>query len=149
MSDLTLSVVIETLLGPLELEDPPNGYELHTDTFNSRSVSHRKTEVIGDWTEGGDVDRSLRDNITESLAVWVGGATTFEFQTRLKVLTDAFEQLSYPVTRTVGDLREVWSCRPSDYTIETSQPYLVAKVGLVKVQLVRKPAVTMSQVTGP
>lgn len=145
--DLVASVVVETALGPLELEDPTGGYELHKEAIGTRSVSHRKLEVAGDWSEGTDVDRSVRENITETLSVWVGGATHYEFETRLKALTDAFDQLRYSITRTVGDSRAVWTCTPGDYTIETSQEFMVAKVGLVRAQIPRKPAVVLTQVT--
>lgn len=145
----TLALSISTALGPLALEDEANGYELHKDTFGTRNQSYRKTEVSGDWTEGTDVDRAVRENVVESVAVYVSGATHYQFATRLKALTDALEQLQYTITRQIGDLQEVWRCVPADYTVETGQELIFATMGLVRAQVPRKPAVTMTQVVTP
>lgn len=144
--DLVVSCEIETPLGPLQLEDPEGGYELHKESFSTRAVSKRNIEVTGDWTEGSDIDRSLRNNVTETLSVWVGGATQWEFQSRVNALTAALDQLAYSVTRVIGDAQEVWDCRPAEYTIETQQEYYVATTGLVKAQVPHKPAVVLTQV---
>lgn len=144
--DLAVSVVIDTLLGPLELEDLASGYELHKETIGLRATSYRKVEVSGDFTEGTDTQRAVRANVTEQLSVWVAGTTQFEFQTRVRALTDALEQLSYTITRTVGDAIEVWQCTTADYSLETSQEFLVATIGLIKATVPRKPAVALSQV---
>ena len=147
MADLDVSAVITTLMGDLELEDPENGYELGKDSFSTRNVTYRKVEVSGDFTEGTDVDRSVRGNVTESLAVYVAGDTTYQFQMRVMQLTDALEQLAFTITRRVGDAQEVWNCVTSDYTVETSQEFLVAKIGLVRATINRKPRTMWTQVT--
>jgi hypothetical protein len=147
--DLALSVTISTVLGPLELEDETNGYWLHKESFGTRNVSYRRVEVSGDFTEGTDVDRALRANVTEMLSVYVTGGTAYQFQARLKVLTDALEQLAFTLTRVVGDAQEVWNCVASDYSLETSQELMVARLGLLHAQVQRKPSVVLSQVDVP
>ena len=147
--DLALSCVISTVLGPLQLEDEAHGYWLHKESFGTRNISYRKIEVAGDFTEGTDVDRALRGNVLEALGVYVAGATTYQFATRLKALTDALEQLQFTLTRIVGDAQEVWTCVASDYTVETSQELMVARLGIVHAQVGRHPSVVLSQVSPP
>jgi hypothetical protein len=145
--DLAVSVAISTVLGPLELEDEDNGYWLHKESLGTRNISYRKLEISGDFTEGTDVDRALRANVVEALGVYVTGLTPYQFATRLKALTDALEQLQFTVTRIIGDAQEVWSCVSSEYSVETSQELLVARMGIVHAQVQRKPTVALTQVS--
>ena len=145
---LGVSVVVETPTGPLEVEDPANGYWLHKDSFASKSVTFRKLDLEGDYVEGADVLRAVRGNTTESLVIFVKGASHFEMATRVKILTDAFEQLQFGITRIIGNAQEVWSCRTSQYAIETEQAFQHATLAIVRAQVPRLPSVTLSEVTG-
>lgn len=141
MSDLEVSFELETPTGWLLLEDPEGGYELHKDSFASRAVSHRKQEVSGEWIEGSYVTRSVRENVTEDVAIWVGGETFFDMDDRVQALVDGLEQLGYGARKVVGDLTETWTCSVADYTIECSQEYMASTVCLVRAKIPRLPAV--------
>jgi hypothetical protein len=147
--DLDLSVVVETLAGPLELEDPDNGYELGKSSLGTRAVSWRKQEINAEYVEGTYLNRAVKENITEPLEVYVAGSTTYEFQTRMSVLLDAFGQLAYTITRRIGDAQEVWNCTVADYSVETSQEFLVARIGKVTANVPRLPTVVLTQVVVP
>jgi hypothetical protein len=146
VSDLDVSLQLMTPGGWLELEDPDNGYELHKDSFATRSVSHRKQEAASDWIEGSYTARSVRENVVEEIVVWVSGATHFVMDARVDALLAGLEQLSYPVIRRTTDLQETWSCTVADYTIETSQEYSMATLALVRAKVPRLPAVDKVQV---
>lgn len=147
MTDLDVAFELETAIGWVQLEDFENGYELHREAFSTKSVSHRKTEVPGEWIEGTPVSRSLRDSIVEDLSVWVGGETHFVMRERLKVITDALESLSYRARYRVEDYQETWTCTPADYTLESEQAFVVAKVVLVRAKVPRYPSALIEQVT--
>ena len=68
------------ILGPagwIDLEDEANGYTLHDDFANSRATTQRKTDTMGDWVEGTFTVRAVRENVTESVAVWVDAVTPY------------------------------------------------------------------------
>lgn len=144
--DLEVSVVIQTPLGDLELEDAENGYEVGKAAFASSQVSWRKQEINAEYVEGAYTNRAVRENVQETLEVYVAGLTQFEFQTRVRALTDAFGQLTYTITRTIGDAQEVWNCTVADYTVETSQEFLVATIGKISARVPRLPTAELSQV---
>jgi hypothetical protein len=149
MSDLDVAFAINTPLGWVEIEDPINGYELHAEAFAQRSVSHRKTDVSNDWTQGTYTSRSVLDNITEQVDFYVGGATTFECRARLKVVTDAFDSLRYQARYRMEDYQETWSCTVADYTLEANQPLAYAKLVLVRAKIPRHPVALVEQVVAP
>ena len=137
------------ILGPsgwIVLENPAGGYELEAGSFAEKSTTQRKTSATGEWVEGAYAVRSTRDNITEPLSVWVSGATHFELDSRIMAVTEALDQINYPVEITFGNLRETWSCDPADYVIETSQPFRFALTALVKANVPHRPGVVKVQV---
>ena len=143
---LTVSLVLDGPAGPIELQDPAHGYELHKDTFATAATTHRKQEVSSEWMEGTFTSRGVRDNILEQVVVWVSGATQYEFQSRLQAIIDALEQLSFTMTKTLGNARWDWSCSMADYSVETSQEMLFATTGLIRAQVPRRPLAPMTQV---
>jgi hypothetical protein len=144
--NLDLSVVIDTALGPLELEDAVGGYEIGKASFATAPTTWRKQEISAEYVEGTYVNRAVRENVQEALEVYVSGSTQFEFQTRVSALLDALGQLVYTITRRIGDAQEVWSCTVADYSLETQQEFLVATIGKVTARVPRLPTVTRTQV---
>jgi hypothetical protein len=144
-AQLDLSCVIETAAGPLQLQDPESGYELAKESLASRSVNYRKIEVSGDFTEGTYTDRRVRGNVTESLSVYVAGESAYEFRQRVRRLTDALEQLAFTITMRVEDATETWRCTCADYSIDTTQEFMFATIGLVKATVPRLPAAALSR----
>lgn len=155
VTGLAASVQVTGPSGVIECEDPDNGYELHGDSFATQSFTHRNTEISGPWIEGTYASDSVRDNTVEALVVWVDGNSPdaepshFLFRTRLNALMACFDQLSYKVLRTIGDAVETWDCEVSDYTVETQQEFLTATVGVLRVQLSRRPAAPITQAYVP
>lgn len=145
-NDLGLRVRIQTPAGWLELEDEQGGYEMHAEAFATQQVAHRKVDIEGDYVEGSYTVRSVRGQVTEALAVWVTGATSFDLATKVAALTAGLESISYVVEVTLGDSQETWTCSPADYTIESSQPFKFATVALVRATVPRLPAVSRIQV---
>lgn len=149
----SLSVQITSPTGVIELEDEANGYSLHGDTFASETYTHRKVEVNSPWLEGTYAVDAVLDNTVEALVVWVSGLAPdgtyshFLFRTRLNALKKCFDQISYQITRTIGDAVEAWDCEVSDYTVETQQEFLFATRGVLRVPVPRRPTATLTQTT--
>lgn len=149
MSDLDVGFALHTPTGWIELEDPAGGYELHTDSFAARSVSHRKNEVSNNWVGGEYVSRSVRANVLEDVAFYVGGSTAFECRERVQVVTDTFDSLHFQARMRIEDYQETWNCVTSEYTLESNQPLIVAKLVLVRAKIPRHPQVFVEQVVAP
>lgn len=146
MTDITVVVQIEGLIDWFDLEDEVNGYVMHADSFASKQQQLRTVEAEGDYVEGTYTLRAVRGNVVEDVVVIVSGATNYEFRTRLQTVTDALEQLTFGMRVTLGDAKETWTCFASDYTVETSQPFHVAKKGILRSRVKHLPAVTLEQV---
>lgn len=148
----TLSVQVYGPDGVIELEDPDNGYSLHSDSFANPAYTHRTVEVNSPWVEGTYATDSILDNTTDALVVWVEGNVgdgTFSqylFRTRLAALKRCFDQLSYQVVITIGDAIETWDCEVSDYTVETQQEYIFATRGVLRVPVPHRPTEGLAQV---
>ena len=141
MSDLEGIVCrIQTPTGWLDLQDPANGYELHSEAFATRSVQARTNDAENEWVRGSYRVRAVPGNKVEQLYVWVGGPTQYDFRTRLEAFTSALEQIQYELEVTFGNAKERMFCMYSDnYTVETAQPMRHARIGLVRAAVPRLP----------
>ena len=150
MSDLSaISLVLNAPSGMIELQDPGSGYSLASDTFSTKATTHRKQEIQSEWMDGTFYGRSAKENVIETISVWVSGSSQYEFTRRMDALVEGFEQLQYSMAKTVGDAYTLWTCFVADHTIETNQSFINATTGLLKLQVPRLPNVVLSQVAGP
>lgn len=153
---LELSVQVNSVTGPIELEDPANGYSLHADSFAQRAYTHRNVEVSSPWIKGTYATDSVLDNANEALVIWVSGwdpvagvESQYLYQQRMDTLMACFDQLSYQLTRQIGDAVEVWDCEVSDYTVETQQEFIFATIGVLRVSLNRRPDAPLTKFAPP
>ena len=144
--EIDISVMIETPTGWLELEDEANGYTLGADSFASSATTHRKTEINSEWMEGTFVSRAVRENVTETVAVYVSGDTPHQLAMRLEKLTDGFNQLSYAIVVRSADIADTWSCWVSDYTVATKTEMRHATIAMVTATIPRLPGTTKTKV---
>lgn len=149
MADLDVAFAVHTPTGWIELEDPVNGYELHTESFAARSVSHRKNEVSNNWIPGEYNSRAVRTNVVEDVGFFVGGSTAYECRMRAQAVTEAFDSLHFQARMRIEDYQETWECTTSDYVLESNQPLIVAKLVLVRAKVSRHPQVYVEQVVAP
>lgn len=146
MGIIDVSLVFSTPAGMLECEDEVNGYWLHADTFNQSVGAHRNTTVANRWVEGTYAVSTVRDNTTESVVVYVRGATQGQYRARMEALKAVFDQPSFTGIKTIGSSIEQWDCMVSDYTEESQQEYIHRTMGDLRVSLQRRPQVTVKTV---
>ena len=143
---LDVSLVLNAPAGPLELQNPAGGYELHADSFAQRAVTWRQQDVEGMWLEGTYTSSAVRANVTEAVVVWVEGADPDELNNRIDALVNGIQQLRYTFDLTIGNSKETWTCMPADYTIEASQPLRFATMATVRATVPRLPTLTRVKV---
>lgn len=146
-TDLVVSLQIETSPGTyLELENPAGGYQTASEALAQRDVDFRQLVLDTPWTEGSVVVQSVRTNVVEPVSIWVTGPDHYTFDTRVQTLTNALEQLSYHIKRTLANSLQTWDCMPAKYSILTQAEYLWATRGLVRAQVPRYPTMTIASV---
>lgn len=135
---LTLSVTVSTPTGTLELNDRVV-YRVADGSFADQSVTKRRTEAPNPFLEGTFVVNALRDNVTETLKVYVYGSTHAEFAAAMAELKEAFDQARFAVVKTVEGQVTTWSCYSSDYQMSTQREFVHSRMGLLSVSLLRHP----------
>lgn len=135
---LNLSVVVSVPAGTLELNDRVT-YRIADGSFAEQSVSKRRQEASNPFLEGAFTVNALRENVTETLKVYVYGTTHAEFAAAMNALKAAFDQARFTVTKTVEGSAVVWSCFSSDYRMSTPREFVHSKMGTLEVSLVRHP----------
>jgi hypothetical protein len=145
-SELDVAARIHTATGWVELDDEENGYVLAAESFGERSVTHRKTEITSEFVGGSYVTRSVREQITETLSLYVYGINAMQLDDRIDVVTDALEQLNYQMVVRFGNSQETYTCSPADYTVTTKQEFRHATMAQIKATVPRLPATTRAQV---
>jgi hypothetical protein len=142
MSDLALSCLVSTPLGPLQLEGGP--YSLHAETISEVAVTWRKKTVTNPHVEGSFTVHAERENVVVPVSVWVEAATRSALRVAQQAVEDAFSQLHYTITFDVEGDTQTWQCEAADYTVDTQQAFLMAKTALVRAKVPRLPAVVFS-----
>jgi hypothetical protein len=141
MSDtLDVSVKLETPSGWIELEDHASGYTLSADSFVTSATTHRKTEVSSEWMEGTYVARSVKDNISEQVAVYIQGTSPYDLAQKIAVLAKGFDQLNYQMIVRFADSEDTWNCFVADYTITTKVEIRFATMALLQATVPRLPS---------
>lgn len=148
MSEQVLDVAasLESPTGWISLQNPVNGFELSAESFSEHATSHRKTDVSSEWIEGTFTTRSVRENTSEKVSVYVQADTPFLLAQKVKTVTDAFDQLSFGMVVRFADCQETWVCHTSEYTIDTKQPFRFATMALINATVPRLPSCSRVQV---
>lgn len=139
-TDLDLKVLIETSTGWVDLSDDQS-YAIEASSFGDSTVSWRKQETSNTWVEGSYVSSAVREDVTESLAVWVYGENRYEHEMLKQKLTDALGQLQYRIMLRREEAVVYWLCEPADYTVTSGHEMQHARLALVKASISRKPDV--------
>ena len=145
-SDLDVAARINTPSGWLELNDRAGGYQLGPEAFTTAATGHRKAEISSEWMEGSFVTRAVRENIVETVSVYVYGQSAHQLAVRLQALTDGFDQLSYAMVVRFDDAEENWDCQVADYTTSSRAEMRRTNMALVTAQVPRLPSAALAKV---
>lgn len=121
-------------------------YRVNKGTFENSAVTFRRDEVTNAFVEGKFTVNALRDNITETLAVYVYGNTTSSLKSAIDALTNAVSQVNYYVRVTLDGSQRLWECWASDYTVNVTNEFFHNRQALVTIQLHRLPSETVTTV---
>ena len=154
--DLAISMKIATPLEWLELNDGVD-LVLAKETFSEASVGKRKTEAVNPYLEGSHTVASLREEVVETVAIYVYGTDHFATALKVRVVTDAFDQNEYRIIWGVGPSMPgyvapndpsswtVWWCGAANYRIDSSQELLHARMAKITLEVPRHPVAQLTQ----
>lgn len=111
------------------------------DSLGSQDVRHRVQKVTSPYIEGQFTVTALRDEVGESLSVWVKAPTLSELRSDLATIAEALDQPSYKVALWMGDHWAVWFASAADYRIEMSPPMLHERMAKLTATINRYPVV--------
>lgn len=134
--DVSCSVSVPD--GWLDINDH-NKYELEKSTLSRRSVSHQRKTIRSEFSDGSWVVDAYRNNVNETVAVWVRGHQYADASRNLKDLENAFSQLYYKIDWVVSGDAHRWHCQVSDYSVSSTQPMLHANIFKLTARVVRHP----------
>lgn len=144
--DLTISMQISTPEEWLELNDGQD-LVLAKETFSETTVGKRKTEATNPYLEGSHTVSALREEVVETVAIYVHGSDHFATALKVRVITDAFDQNEYRIIYSVeGEKWEVWWCGSANYRIDSSQELLHSRMAKVTFEVPRHPVTQLTNV---
>jgi hypothetical protein len=121
-------------------------YRVNKGTFENSAVTFRRDEVTNAFVEGKFTVNALRDNVTETLAIYVYGETTSALKTAIDALTSAASQINFYTRVTLDGSQRLWECWASDYTVNVTNEFFHNRQALVTIQLQRLPSETVTTV---
>lgn len=138
---LDVKCLISTPRGWLNVNDHVN-YELEGSTIGSRSVTFTRHESKSSFMPGSWIVDAHKNNVEETLSVWVNGDSPIGLNRQINRLTDALTQLKFSVDWAVGDSQFQWQCQVADYQVITQRELLHADRAQVTSRIRRTPEVT-------
>ena len=124
--------------GSLDINDH-KAFELAGDTRNSRQITHRKQEVASAYVPGSFTVNHVKENIMESLSIYVRGYDHHQLHVNIRRLEDAITQPVYYIKWHIEEHAEMWRCQPADYQIESSREFQHSTLAKFKAQIPRYP----------
>lgn len=121
-------------------------YVVAKGSFEDSDVQFRRDEVTNPFLEGKYTINALRENVTETLIVYVYGDTAAGLREAVTNLTDAFSQIRYRVEVDVNNSRRSWWCYAADYNIKTSIEFMHSNMAQVTIKIPRDPVETLSEI---
>ena len=116
-------------------------YKVAKGSFENSAVQFRRDEVTNPFLEGKFTVNALRDNVMETLAIYVYADDLATLNTRVDALTDAVRSNQFLVKVTLDNSSRVWLCYAADYAVNTQMEFLHSRMALVTVTLPRHPVV--------
>lgn len=111
------------------------------ESLGERTVSRRRNTVTSPFYDGEYEVHSVRENVKESLQIYVLGPSHSQLTENLLLLEDCFEQFVYNVRVTMDEHREVWVCQSADWSIDRSHIQAHNTRAVFKTEIPRLPKV--------
>lgn len=139
---ISITCKIASPTGWLDLNDGRR-YQLEKSSFGESSTTWRKREVTSDYVEGTYVVNAVRENVVETLSVWIYGETYYDVEAAEARLVEAISQLSYQLMFRTNNSASYYDCTVGDYQTTASHEFRHAGIKLLKASVPRHPDVQL------
>lgn len=123
----------------IDLNDLLN-YRVSAEAFGTKAQVLRRITTTSPYFDGTFLIHSTKENITESVTVFVYGVSQNHVTENLLQLEELFSQPAYRIRVRMEDHMETWTCQPGDYTIERTHVYMHNTMAAFKAQVPRMPS---------
>lgn len=117
-------------------------YRLGAGTFRDTTQSRSRVTVKSSMFDGEWVTHTTKDNVTETIEVYIMAAHHSAVSELIEDLTEAFSQYIYNVRVSLGNHVETWRCFPADWSIARGQVEIHNTRATVRLNVPRFPQVT-------
>lgn len=135
---------ITTSGGWIDLMKPP--YRLSADAFAEQQVSWRRSDVSSPFVEGSWTVNAVRENVTETLDVWVRCEDTSALAVAVEELLAALSQLNYGIELTFDNVRSFYQCYVADVAVKSPREFRFSRMAQVSAQVPRHPVARVMNV---
>jgi len=142
---VTVAARINTPYGWLYLGEGTQ-YRIAAGSFEDKQVSFRRSEVTNPFVEGTFVVNALRENVTESLSVWVEDRESLLLADAVESLGAALSQVTFTMQVQLRSDVYTWNAYASDYTVSSKREFLHARIAQVNAEIPRDPSVVRERV---
>lgn len=115
-------------------------YRLTADSFEDEATTWRRTDVSNPFVEGSWTVNALRENVMESLSIWVRGDRYTTTAQGVEILKTVFSQINYVLQAAFDGERRTYTCYVGDFSVNATRELRHAKVAKFTVQIPRHPA---------
>lgn len=140
MADFVVTCTLT--VGGVTLDLNAGAYQLEAGTRNEMGMTWRKEEVNNPFIEGSYLISAVRENVMETVNVYVRGIDHQAMDKAVQALLAAVENPRYTIAYGHTGITETWSCQTAQYSVGTQREYQLVNLALVKLQIPRLPRVT-------
>lgn len=121
-----------------------DGYSMwiSPDQFGQSSITWRKEEAQSRYYHGTFLMHATKDNVVESIAVYMRGQTQNEVTEMIMMLEELFTQHRFQLRVQFGDHRETWYCQTADYQIDRGHIMMHNHMAKMSFKIPRLPETT-------
>lgn len=116
-------------------------FKVHGDALGSQQVTRRRVTVTSPFYDGEYEVGSVKENVKETVTLWVRAPSQSQLTEHLLLLEDIFSQSVYNLRKTLDEDREVWVCYSADYSIDRGHINLHNCMALFSAEVPRLPHV--------
>lgn len=121
-------------------------FYMSAEDYGEKAQVLRRITASSPFYDGTYLVHSTRENVTESVSVYVMGSSQNQVTENIALLEELINQRRFSVRIQVGDHRETWTCQPADYTISRGHILMHGGRALVRMQIPRLPDVSYEAV---
>jgi hypothetical protein len=125
-------------LGDLDINDH-SSYVLAGPQAMGGTVQWDRKQVSAPWVDGDITVARRRQNVMDTLSVYVKGSTQADMDAKIGALIAAFCQDRFTLMITVGSQQHAWDCEAADYSVQFDTVHLHALYAVTTFQVPRKP----------